>query len=79
MMNNEEGTMNTESLLTPYTLFERSRELLMSSRALCWRAVRARNQTRQIQADVRELRDRVRASYKYRDPEVVLIRNKVLR
>ncbi len=71
--------MTTEGLLPPYTPAERSRELLMSSRALCWRALRACNQARQIQADIRELRDRVRASRMYRGPEVVLIRNKFWR
>jgi hypothetical protein len=71
--------MNTEGLLLPYTLFERSRELLMSSRVLCWRALRARRQARQLQNDMREFRHRVRASYKYRSPEVVLIRHKLLR
>jgi hypothetical protein len=71
--------MNTENLLPPYTQFERSRELLMRSRALCWRALRARHQARQLQADMRELRDRVCASYKDRGPEVVLIRYQFMR
>jgi hypothetical protein len=71
--------MTTESLLPPYTLSERSRELLMRSRALCWRALRARHQARELQVDIRELRDRVRASRMDQGPEAVLIRYKFLR
>jgi hypothetical protein len=71
--------MTTESLLPSYTLSERSRELLMRSRALCWRALRARYQARELQVDIRQLRDRVRASRMDRGPEAVLIRYKFLR
>ena len=55
VMNSKEGAMSMESLLPPYTPHERSRELLMSSRALCWRARRALNQSRRLQGQTAQL------------------------
>ncbi len=55
VMNSKEGAMTTDSLLPPYTPHERSRELLMSSRALCWRARRALNQSRRLQVQTAQL------------------------
>src|SRR5215467_7865556 len=40
--------MNTADLLPPYTSAERSRELCMSSTALCYRARRAHNHSKQL-------------------------------
>jgi hypothetical protein len=55
VMKSKEGAMIMDSLLPPYTLHERSRELLMSRRALCWRARRALNQSRRLQGQTAQL------------------------
>ena len=51
-----EGAITMQGLLPPYTLEERSRELCMSSKALCWRARRAQAQSRRLQDENRALR-----------------------
>jgi hypothetical protein len=51
--------MDMEDLLPPYTLAERSRELCMSSRALCCRAQRAHTRSRQLRDKSAALRLKV--------------------
>jgi hypothetical protein len=70
--------MSIEALLPPYTLAERNRELRMQSRALCWRALRARHRTRQLRTEMRQRVSSLRASWKSRCSDMVLIRSTLL-
>ena len=52
--------MNRESMLPPYTIEERSREVAMRSKALCWRAQKVCNRSWRLRNESQAILMRLR-------------------